>query len=328
MHFSIIVPVYNSANFLAECLTALKESAYPDTEIIVVDDASTDNAALVAARAGVKFVQLARNSGPATARNYGARYATGEILFFVDADVVLAPNALNRIEKAFQEEPDLAAIFGSYDAYPKASGIISQYRNLLHHYVHQNGNCDASTFWAGCGAIRRFVFEELGGFDEKQFPRSSIEDIELGYRLRRSGYRIRLDKFLQGTHLKQWTLLSWIRTDILSRALPWSRLIVETKMLPNDLNLRWHQRVSFVLVTLACLFMTLGMFRIELTIIAAIALSVMLVLNRGIYFFFLRQRGLLFALACIPLHILYYLYSGFTYLYIRTGFLLRRIAVL
>jgi GT2 family glycosyltransferase len=257
------------------------------------------------------------------ARNRGARHAQGEILFFVDADVVLAPAALNRVSKAFQEQPDLAAVFGSYDAQPRASGVISQYRNLLHHFVHQNGHSEASTFWAGCGAIRKSVFEKIGGFDEKRFPRPSIEDIELGYRLRRAGYRILLDKLLQGTHLKQWTLLSFIRTDIVCRAIPWSRLILESKVIPNDLNLKWDQRASFVLVALACVFLALGVFQIKSLAISAAGFLGVLVLNRRIYLFFFRKGGLLFALACIPLHILYYLYSGFSYLYVRTGFLLR-----
>ena len=96
---------------------------------------------------------------------------------------------------------------------------MSQYRNLLHHYVHQRGQIEASTFWGACGAIRRSVFEEVGGFDEERYPRC-IEDIELGYRLRRAGHRIVLDKNLQGTHLKKWTLWSVIRTDVCCRAMP------------------------------------------------------------------------------------------------------------
>jgi GT2 family glycosyltransferase len=323
MRISIIVPVYNGSNALPECLAALKASACPDTEIIVVDDASTDDTPLLAERAEVKVIRLAKNSGPAVARNRGARHAQGEILFFVDADVVLAPAALNRVSKAFQEQPDLAAVFGSYDAQPRASGVISQYRNLLHHFVHQNGHSEASTFWAGCGAIRKSVFEKIGGFDEKRFPRPSIEDIELGYRLRRAGYRILLDKLLQGTHLKQWTLLSFIRTDIVCRAIPWSRLILESKIIPNDLNLKWDQRASFVLVALACVFLALGVFQIKSLAISAAGFLGVLVLNRRIYLFFFRKGGLLFALTCILLHILYYLYSGFSYLYVRTGFLLR-----
>jgi GT2 family glycosyltransferase len=325
MRFSVIVPVHNGVDTLLESIAAAKRFASSDTEIIVVDDASTDDTCLAAERAGARVIRRPTRAGPAAARNAGARHAQGEILFFVDADVVLAPDALDRVRKIFHEQPDLAAVFGSYDAHPKAPGVISQYRNLLHHFVHQNGQSEASTFWAGCGAIRRALFEKVGGFDEKRFPTPSIEDIELGYRLRRAGYRILLDKSLQGTHLKQWTLLSFVRTDIVCRALPWSQLILETKMIPNDLNLKWDQRISFILAALAFGFLALAVFQIELIVISTAAFLGVLAVNRRIYLFFLRQRGLSFALACIPLHIFYYLYSGLSYLYVRTSFVLRSI---
>jgi GT2 family glycosyltransferase len=320
---SIIVPAYNSSKELKECLGALKASFYSGLEIIVVDDASTDETPSVAALMGAYVLRLAKNSGPAAARNYGSRHAHGEILFFVDADVVVKPETVSHIVKFFEEHPDVAAVFGSYDAFPRAKGIVSQYRNLLHHFVHQNSHPEASTFWAGCGAIRRSVFEMIGCFDEKRFPRSSIEDIELGYRLRQTGHRILLDKTLQGTHLKRWTLRSVIRTDILCRAIPWTRLIMESTHILNDLNLKWSQRLSGVLVLLACLFLPLAAVRLESIAFSAIALLVVVFLNRGLYAFFLRKHGFLFTLACIPLHLLYYLYSILSYFYVWVGFKLR-----
>ncbi len=328
MDVSFIVPAYNSESTLRECLEALRNMACSNAEIIVVDDASTDDTKLIGEEAGARILRLVKNSGPAAARNFGARHAQSEILFFVDADVALSSEALNRVRTVFRDQPGLAAVFGSYDINPRALGTVSQYRNLLHHFVHQNGQSEASTFWAGCGAIRRSVFERLGGFDEEQFPRPSIEDVELGYRLRRAGFRIFLDKSLQGTHLKQWTLVSLLRTDIFSRAIPWSRLILDTRTAPNDLNLKWDQRASFVLLVLACAFLALGFFHSEFLVLSAAAFLVVLVLNRRVYLFFFRQRGLSFALGCIPLHILYYLYSGFSYLYVRTVFLLRSIVIL
>jgi GT2 family glycosyltransferase len=324
---SIIVPVYNNPQDLQDCLSAILAASGPDCETIVVDDASTDGTPSVAARMGVKVLRLTKNSGPAAARNYGASHARGKILFFVDADVVVAPGTLERVVKVMENDPDLAAVFGSYDAQPRAPGVISQYRNLLHHFVHQNGNSEASTFWAGCGAVRRTVFEKIGGFDPEQFPRPSIEDIELGYRMRHAGYRIFLDKSLQAKHLKKWTLLSYIRTDIVCRAVPWSRLIIKSKTLPNDLNLKWDQRASFVLVALAYAFLALSVLQVEMIALSAAALFSVLVLNRRMYLFFFRQRGLPFALACIPLHTTYYLYSGLSYLYVRSLFLLRGAAI-
>jgi glycosyltransferase involved in cell wall biosynthesis len=97
MRISIIVPVYNNAKDLLECVAALQVSSLPRTEIIVVDDASTDETAVIAASLGVHVLTLRTNSGPAAARNYGARHAAGEILLFVDADVVLASGALDHI---------------------------------------------------------------------------------------------------------------------------------------------------------------------------------------------------------------------------------------
>lgn len=316
LHVSVIVPVYNSLSELAECLSALTRSANSDTEIIVVDDASTDDPSSVTNGFGVRLLRLTRNSGPGGARNHGARHARGEVLFFVDADVVVAPDALRRVVQAFDADPKLAAVFGSYDARPRAAGVVSQYRNLLHHFVHQHASPEASTFWAGCGAIRRNVFEAVGGFDTERFRRPSIEDIDLGFRVRRAGHRIVLDKQLQGTHLKRWGLRTVIWTDITRRAIPWSRLILETKQMPNDLNVSRGQRLSVGLVGLSCLVLPLAALRLELLALAASMLLVVVFLNRELFTFFLRQRGLVFALACLPLHLLYFLNSGLSFLYV------------
>ena len=324
---SVIIPVYNGADTLKRCLEAVLASADPSYECIVVNDGSTDGSKEIVAQFSdrVRLLNLAEGPrGPAYARNRGAEVARGEILFFVDADVMLAHGALRRVAKTFSEQPALAAVFGSYDASPAAAGLVSQYRNLLHHFVHQNGNPDASTFWAGCGAVRRNVFERVGGFDETRFLRPSIEDIELGYRLRASGLRILLDKGLQGTHLKCWNLSSLIRTDITGRAMPWSRLILETKKLPNDLNLQWGQRISFGLLVLSCLLLPLAFVESQWLVGSAAAFLAVVGLNRKLYLFFLRHKGALFALACVGLHLLYYLYSGFSYVYVWTENQLRR----
>ena len=321
---SIIVPVHNNAHDVPECLSALGTSCHPDSEIIVVDDGSTDDIVSVAMPMGVRLLHLAKNSGPSAARNHGARHARGDILFFVDADMVVAPGAVSRVLTVFAENPDLAAVFGSYDLEPRAKNVVSQYRNLLHHFVHQSGNPEASTFWAGCGAIRRSVFEQIGGFDEKRFPRASIEDIELGYRLRQAGHRVLLDKSLQGTHLKTWTLRSLVWTDVFYRAVPWSRLIIETKNAPNDLNLQASQRLSLALVSLAGIFVLLAVFRIELLGLSVAALFGVIVLNRKLYIFFFRRRGFLFAVTAVLLHLFYYLYSGLSYLCVWIKFWLAR----
>ncbi len=313
IRISVIVPAYNNAGQLSQCLAALRAVGDTDTELIVVDDASHDDILAPAVAAGARVLRLARNSGPAAARNCGARHAQGQILFFVDADVVVAEDALGRIRTLLDRDADIAAVFGSYDPNPAAPGLVSQYRNLLHHFVHQTGKIGAATFWAGCGAVRRPAFEHVGGFDERSFPRPSIEDIELGYRLRRAGYRIFLDKSLQGTHLKRWTLWSVMRTDIAHRAIPWARLILDSGEAPDDLNVQRSQKASVALTGLGGLFLMASPLRLALLLPAFACGTAVVILNRDFYAFLRRLRGMRFAAACIPLHLLYFACCGLGY---------------
>jgi hypothetical protein len=103
------------------------------------------------------------------------------------------------------------------------------------------------TFWTGCGAIRRQVFLDSGGFDENHYPAPAIEDIELGYRLFQANRKLALNADIQVKHLKHWNLRSMIATDFFRRAIPWSELILRWGRMPNDLNLRSSQRISVVL---------------------------------------------------------------------------------
>lgn len=254
MSVSVIIPVYNAAAHLEKCLEALAAWPAGPLEIIVVDDGSTDESRSVAERFGVRMLHSGGRVGPARARNVGARAAQGEILFFIDSDVCVHADTLERVRRDFQEDPGLDALIGSYDSSPASKDFLSQYKNLMHSYVHQRGKREACTFWSGCGAIRRSVFFAHAGFDES-YGRPAIEDIELGYRLRTAGRKVLLDKDLQVTHLKRWTFWGLVKTDVLDRGMPWTELILRDRNMPNDLNLELSQRVSvalsFLLVALA-----------------------------------------------------------------------------
>lgn len=301
MKISVIIPVHNGAHLLRRCLAAVQAD-----EVIVVDDGSRDESGNVAAELGARVIRLSESAGPARARNLGAQAATGDVLFFVDADVVIHSDAVAQVRAAFTAQPDVAAVFGSYDDTPGESNFLSQYKNLLHHYVHQTGNEEAATFWAGCGAIRRTVFAQMGGFD--QGWRHKIEDIELGYRLRGAGYRVRLVKTLQATHLKRWTVRSLLYADFFIRALPWTMLILRDGRLVNDLNLRWSSRVCVAASWVLPAALVIGWWWI-----AAAAAAALLVLNVEVYRFFGRKRGFWFMLGVIPWHWLYYFYSGLAF---------------
>ena len=256
---SIIIPVYNAISTLDRCLEGVISSKYENLELIVVDDGSTDGSLEVAKRyTDLVIESSARQLGPAQARNRGAEIAEGEILFFVDADVVIEPESLSKVAQTFIQHPDYDATFGSYDENPGSSDFLSQYKNLFHHFVHQQSLEEGDTFWSGCGAIRKDVFLEMGGFDVERYPRPSIEDIELGYRLRANEHKIFVNKELQVKHLKRWTFEGLLKTDIRDRAIPWTLLIFQERNLPNDLNLKTSQRISSLLVVALLLFMSLN----------------------------------------------------------------------
>lgn len=244
---SIVIPAYNSARHLKPCLEALRSSLVAPLEIIVVDDGSSDDTRETATAFQVTILSTEGRRGPAIARNLGAKFASGDVLVFLDSDVCVHHNTLQKIRASFNDDPELDALIGSYDSSPQSEDFLSQYRNLMHCYVHQNGARRASTFWSGCGAIRRAQFLEHSGFNE-EFGRPAIEDIELGYRLIQAGRKIILDRALQITHLKRWTFWGLVKTDILDRGIPWTELILRDGFMPNDLNLQLSQRVSVALV--------------------------------------------------------------------------------
>jgi GT2 family glycosyltransferase len=303
-------------------LSSLAAAVPHPSEIIVVADGDTDDSWLLAKEFGAQVLRTATRGGPAQARNLGARAARGAILFFVDADVTVPADAMSQVVAAFTAEPDLAAVFGSYDDEPAATNFLSQYKNLFHHYVHQTAREEAGTFWGACGAIRQEVFLALGGFDE-QYRWPSIEDIELGYRLKQVGGKIRLCKTLQVKHLKRWGVSSLLRADFCHRALPWIALILREHRLPNDLNLRLSSRVSVVL-TYGLLVAGVSAWRWpESFVVIGVVSLLLLTFNAPLYRFFWHKRGLRFAMQVVPWHWLYYFYSGLAFALGLVSFLLR-----
>jgi glycosyltransferase involved in cell wall biosynthesis len=317
---SIVIPVHNGADSLAACLEHVAKLTPAPLECVVVDDGSCDASMDVARRAGVRLVSSGGCRGPACARNLGARAARGDILFFLDADVLVRPDALSRVLARFAEDPSLDAVIGSYDDEPGSPDFVSQYRNLLHCFIHQSSREEACTFWTACGAIRRQVFLEQGGFCET-YTRPCIEDIELGCRLRHAGRKIRLDKALQVKHLKRWRFWQVLRTDLLDRAVPWTLLILRARSMPVDLNLRWEHRFS--VLTLFAVVGALGLQSLlalatDLSLLAwsywtgVVAAFVLLLvaLNFRFYRFLAKRKGFWFALRAFPLHCLHFFSSG------------------
>ena len=278
-----IVPATNRPPTLDRCVAAIEGADEAPEQLVVVDECA--------------------HPGPAAARNEGARRADGDVLVFVDADVVVHADAFRRIRHAFADE-GLAGLFGSYDDSPAEPDAVSGFRNLLHHHVHQSGAGPAETFWAGLGALRRDAFIRAGGFDEARYAVPSIEDVELGLRLARDGARIVLDPDVQGTHLKRWTLGEMVRTDLFQRGIPWVELLLRGGGGSAALNLGWRHRLS----ALAAVGVAGGVVG-RRPLVAASSLGALLALNQDFYALLLRKRGPAQAAAGVGLHVVHHLTS-------------------
>lgn len=312
---SVVIPVRNGGLDFERCLRGLRDSTWTDFELVVVDDGSTDDSAALAESFGARVVRHERSLGPAAARNTGAEAASGAVVFFLDADVVLHPESLARAMHRLSAQAELTALFGSYDDAPSAPGLVSRFRNLLHHYIHQRGEFHdgarpVHTFWTGCGAIRRQAFLELGGFDPQLYRRPAIEDIELGYRLTRAGYRIELVRDVLATHLKRWTLWDVCRTDIFRRGVPWMLLLWRAKVRETDLNVSPSQRLCVAATGLGLLALPAALWTPAALAVSPLVLLAIIALNLDFYRFLAARRGARFAAASVWPHAVYYCCCG------------------
>jgi len=316
LNISVIMPVYNGHDFILKSLPPLVEMLRRGEvrEVIVVDDTSTDDSAQIASDMGARVIASGGRLGPGGARNQAAHEAEGEILWFVDADVIVHDDVVEYFRDGFSE-PAVVAVFGSYDDRPPAQNFLSQYKNLVHHFYHHRGRREASTFWSGCGAVRKAAFLDAGGFDIERYTRPSIEDIELGYRLRKAGGKILLIPELQSTHLKEWRFVNLIHTEVFCRAIPWSRLMLEHTGVIDDLNVSSTERLRAVLAGLLLLAILAAVpgflsWWLVLPVAAGVAFA-----NSKLLGLFYRRKGLLFAIMGLAFHQLYYLYSSLAFVY-------------
>jgi glycosyltransferase involved in cell wall biosynthesis len=304
--YSIIVPAHQASGMLPRTLGALMASDFPRErwELIVV-------------YADTVIRLPGKPHGPAYARNRGFEVSRGDVVMFFDADVVVHENTIRAFADVMEANPEAGAVFGSYDTNPPAAGFMSQYRNLLHHYVHQRNAGEVETFWAGAGAVRRQVFDDAGMYDEWHFARPQIEDIELGSRVRQLGPKILLRPEIQVTHLKRWTFVNVVRTDLRDRGIPWARLLAHRKAVLSSatLNLKWTEKLNTILVWGGLtLLVAAAWWQSWLALAAALICPTIVVLfNLPMLGFFLRVRGPVFALRVIPVHLMYYFLNGISF---------------
>lgn len=177
---SVIIPAYNASETLGKLLASLTKSTFKNFEVIIGDDASNEQYLV---GKGTTIVRLTRNRGPAAARNAAVKKAKGEMLVFLDADVTVYPDTLNKIAEKFNEDHDLTAITGVWDKHQRTKSFFPQFK-ALRDWSYWINERDRDGYYylfsTRIAAIRRDVFTRLGGFNEAF---RQMEDVELTYRI-------------------------------------------------------------------------------------------------------------------------------------------------
>ena len=315
--FAVIVPAYNASGTIAECLEAILSSTRNPREVIVYHDGLTDKLMQIALAPHVRVISNpGAPVGPARGRNISVREATCDVVIFVDADVIVAKDAFRLLLEEMEKDDQVWAAFGSYDHVPRVTRRAALYANLRHHWVHQSGEREAVTFWAGLGAMRRDAFWAAGGFDEGSSS-PAVEDIALGAKLIHRGGRIRLVPNALGTHCKDWTIAQLWRTDIFHRAIPWARLLASGASVGGHLNGASRERVSAALAYLSLIALA-GCFVSMWSGVAFAVFSLSYIsLNRGLFQLLLRCGGILALIEGVTLHWIYHLYASAAYMLVK-----------
>lgn len=318
--YSVVIPVCNSKKTLSTCLAAIKNQASKQTEIIVVDDCSTQKGIKEIAKYFTPlFFQLKKNIGAGRARNFGAKKAKGEWLIFIDSDVIVSDNFFKRVVRKTNPRnsrekllPNNKCFQGVYGWQTPISSIYSQYKNLYYYYnfFFRIKKEKYSYLSSHCFLLRKEVFEEVGGFNQQ--IKNVMEDADLGFRLFQKGYNIILDNKLLVTHLKRFSLFSLLFNDA-------KLSFAKAKHILRNIHKKDNERlivvsggrisemypvISSVLISALILFVLLVLIIFQNTLflsVLVLLLFILLLINFNFIKFIGDKKGLFYLLKVIPI---------------------------
>jgi len=292
MKCSVVVAAYNAHKTLEKCLNAIFDSSFKGFEVIVVDDASYDATAQIAKKYPVILVSLKDNVGAASARNLGAQKAKYDILVFIDSDVTILKETLEKIVMTFESRKDVAACVGVLSESNPQKNFFSQYKNLYMRFVLNCCPDHVDFIYGSCFSIRKEIYEPY--CSTYRFG----EDTELGSRLSGKGFTILLDKSLEVIHLKSYSFFSFLRNDF-NIPFAWSRLFLEQKKWKGLLEHKrvFHARKNQLLSIMVSPFVILG--GLYHPLVGAFFFIVFIVLNLDFLMYLNKMRGFWFFLASI-----------------------------
>lgn len=303
---SVIIPNYNYARTLSACIEAVQRQTYPAIEIIVADDCSTDDSVTVASRLGVTVLESAANGGVSMARNLGAEHARGDVLFFLDSDVALEPDAVANAVEILGAEPGLGAICGMYQAEPMfPDSLVKRYRAIQQYVWFNEVDGPIPGLHSALFAIRMEVFREIGPFNSQL---RWTEEQDYGFRLN-ARYEVRASGSIRGRHDHDGTLRVMI-TKVFQRTRLGAPNWIRLGALPGGAGTPYRALGSgFILAAVLSVLSSLLLGPWALIVTAVLA-GVGMALDWRTYAYAYRHHGILFGLQFTVLHLLVTLTSA------------------
>jgi len=311
---SVIIPIRDGKHTLRFCLDSLKKSELPPSEVIVVDDCSREDCSDLVRSYGFKFLRVDRPQEAENARNMGAEMAKGDILVFTDCDMVIQPDALGRIRKSLSNL-HYAAISGVCTPENDQRNLAARYKNLWLYYSYASSPKDFDYWISSIGAVRKDAFFSVKGFCTSFQNKYGGGDLEFGRRLKKAGWRIRLDTKIQGKHLKRYSLWSLLKNDY-SRGKGWFKFAFRERILTYVVkklriaNIHPGFLLSVVISLALILSLLLIPFHKIFVVCAAFLALAYLLVNYPLLRFFRRRAGTYFALKVLPLILADHLAAG------------------
>jgi len=305
---SVIVPAFNAAENVGRLACSLAGSNYKVYELFVVDDGSADGTAEAVAGFSARIISLQKRMGPACARNIGAREASGDILFFIDSDVVLGDGALGIVAAAFDERPDLDGFCMLTSKIPANPGYLPSYMALSERFwLHNrtlNGRRSVTVdngFSARCGAIRKALFDKMGGFDTR-YKLPSIEDTDFIYKLPK-GSKIVLSAEHEIAHIWPTSFMKIIRSYCI-RSFLWAGLFLRKRRLDIISPATGREGVKRSLALLSAASLILSLLYLKAAYLFYLFSCAYFAANFDFFRYLYKEKGVRFALVSIAMHYL------------------------
>lgn len=318
MKYSIIIPTHNRIHALKEALENIYSIEYESFEVIVVIDGSTDGTDKMLSEFPCSVITHKKSLKVCVSRNDGAKIAKGEVLIFLDDDMLVPKNIFEVMDNIFYKNNEYDALFGPFSPNQRFKNFASEFKNHYMHYAFYMLPERVYLLVGGSTAIRKSVFDKYGGFDENYFYPYG-EDHDLGVRIGFEHKIYRCREYMP-EHIKHYTWKKVLKCDF-DRAVAFIRLILrkrfitKEKLYLSEAAARGYHSISILLTALICIFAVIGIIKPVSAGIASLIYISLLLVNIKFLSFLFKQKGLLYLIkSCLFIFIdLISIGLGFTF---------------